>query len=309
MRRHGPGRFLGLRMTLPARLEETAVAAFWEAGCLGVETISASRTRLEPRVSLRVYFPGAQPQRPLAARVAGLLRKAGLRLARPPRLAAVRDRRWAEIWQRSLKPMRIGRRILVVPEGCRTPASRSRIAIHVRFGQAFGTGEHASTRACLRLMEGCLSPGDRVADLGTGTVILAMAAARLGAGRVVAVDQDDVALRVGAENLADNALEGRIELMRGDASAAFDFGPYDLILVNIGAAAILRLLPGVAGALAPGGRAILAGFLIEDELPLQRRAAACGLRLERGLRSRPWSALLLRNGGASSRGKTGRRSP
>jgi ribosomal protein L11 methyltransferase len=308
MKRQAPGRFLGLRITLPARLEEAAVAAFWEAGCLGIETISASRTRLEPRVRLRVYFPGAQSAALLARRVAGRMRAAGLRPPRLPRLAVVRDRRWAEIWQRSLKPMKIGRRILVVPEGCRPRAAGRRVAIRVRFGQAFGTGEHASTRACLRLMESCLSPGDRIADLGTGTAILAMAAAGLGAGRIVAVDQDEIALRVAGENLADNGLEGRVELVRGDATEGFRHGPFDLVLVNIGATAILRLLPGLAGALAPGGRAILAGFLAEDEPPILRRGAACGLRRYRRLRSGPWSALLLRRA-ASSREGTGRGHP
>ena len=221
------------------------------------------------------------------------LRAAGVPSPARPALAAVPLRRWAEIWQRSLRPMAIGRRFLVIPEGCRVPARHGRLPIRVRFGQAFGTGEHASTRLCLRLLEERLRPGDGVADLGAGTAILAMAAARLGAGRVLAADNDPVALQVARRNLDDNRLRGRVRLIEEDAGAACRSGPFDLVLVNIGAAVIERILPDIALALAPGGAAILAGFLIEDEAPLRARAAACGLIVRGHHRRRPWSALLV----------------
>jgi len=189
--------------------------------------------------------------------------------------------------------MAIGRCLLVVPEGCRVPESRRRIAIRVRFGQAFGTGEHASTRLTLRLLESLVERGDRVIDLGTGTGILAMAACRLGAGRVMAVDHDPIAIRVARANVKLNRLEGRIEFRRADAARACHMGTFDLAVVNIGASVIRRILPDLASALASGGQAVLAGLLTDDEDRLVREAAGSGLHLVERLRSRPWSALLL----------------
>ncbi len=290
-------RFYGTRLVVDPLREEDAVAAFWEAGCLGVEVVSTARTLRRPRLTLRAYFPGRASRTTLARRIACALRAAGLRGRGALRLGPVADRRWAEAWQRSLRPMPIGRRFLVVPRGCRTGPSRGRLAIGVRFGQAFGTGEHASTRMCLRILEERVRPGDRVADLGTGTALLAMAAALLGARRVIAVDVDPVALRVAADNLADNRLADRVTLRCADAADACRLGPFDLALVNIGASVIGRVLPGLAGALTPGGRAVLAGILIEDEEALLRGAAALGLELEVLRRARPWSALVLRRGG------------
>src|SRR5207247_7504809 len=117
-----------------------------------------------------------------------------------------------------------------------------RTLIRVRFGQAFGTGEHASTRLCLRLLETHLRPGATVADLGTGSGILAMAACRLGARRVIAVDDDEVALGVARANLRDNNLQGRVRLVRADAACARDWVPFDLVPFHIGSPSIERVI-------------------------------------------------------------------
>jgi ribosomal protein L11 methyltransferase len=287
------GRYYALRLVVPPEREEAAVAACWEAGCLGVEVVSAARIPRRPRLALRAYFPALSPRRRLSGALMRSLAAAGVAPRRPLRLARVRERAWAAIWQRSLRPMRIGRTILVVPEGCAVPPAGGRHVVRVRFGQAFGTGEHASTRLSLRLLESSLRPGDRVIDLGTGTAILAMAACRLGAGAVTGVDNDPIALRVARRNLGDNRLRRRVALRLGDAALLLHGARCDVALVNIGAASIARLLPGLRAALRPGGRAILAGILVEDEAALLKEAARLGLRLRSRLRSRPWSALLL----------------
>lgn len=291
-------RFLAARLEVPSRLEEEAVGALWDAGCLGVEVIPAAGRRRSPRVSLRAYFPGRADGQALTRLIARGLSDFGVPSRRAPRLAVVTERRWVETWQRSLRPMAIGRRFLVVPEGCAAPRGSARLAIRVRFGQAFGTGEHASTRMSLRLLESSLVPGERVADLGTGSGILAMAAALLGARSVLATDIDPVALRVAADNLAENRLAGPVILARAEAAEACRRGPFDLALVNIGASVIGRVLPHLAAALAPRGRAILAGILVEDEEALLSSAGGLGLRLGRRIRSRPWSALLIERPGS-----------
>ena len=296
-RRHGrtaPARFHRARLLLIPEREEAAVAAFWEAGCLGVEALSAARRRGAPRLMLQAYFPGKAARGTVARRLGAALRAAGLGDLAVPVIRPIAARPWVETWQRSLRPMPIGRTFLVVPEGCRAPRRPGRRVIRVRFGQAFGTGEHASTRLCLRLLERHLRRGDRIVDLGTGTGILAMAAILHGAMEAVAVDDDEVALRVARANLADNRLLGRVDLLRGDAAEVLAARRCDLALVNIGATVIARLLPALARALAPDGRAILAGFLVDDEAALLRQARSLGLRESGRARSRPWSAIVLR---------------
>ena len=286
--------WIGATLLLPSRLEEQVLAAFWEAGCLGVQVHAAAQRVGHPRVALEAWFPGRISRRALEGRLRRSWRAVGLPRAARPCLARVPDGRWVEAWQSSLKPMRIGRTILALPEGCPPPRATDRIVIRIPFGQAFGTGEHASTRLSLRLLERHLTPGDRVVDLGTGTGILAVAALRLGAASVLAVDADHVAVRVARDTLRRNRLTRGVRLRRCDAAVACRGGPFDLALVNIGASVIARILPALSQALTPGGRALLAGILIDDEPVLVAQAGLLGFAVAARLHSRPWAALLLR---------------
>jgi len=130
-------------------------------------------------------------------------------------------------------------------------------------------------------------------DLGTGTSILAVAAARLGAGPVLAVDADPVAVRVARATLRCNRPAPTVRLRTEDAVRTLRGGRFDLALVNIGVTVIMRVLPGLGRALLPGGRAILAGILIEDEEPIENAARAVGLRRAARLRTPPWSGLVV----------------
>ncbi|HET8948615.1 MAG TPA: 50S ribosomal protein L11 methyltransferase [Candidatus Polarisedimenticolia bacterium] len=305
-------------LTVPARLEETVVAALWEEGCLGVESRGLpSPQRQSPetwsdagppvskrlRIPLAVFFPGTLKTGEASARVRRALAAAGLRPG-PARARRVADRRWVEEWQRSLRPMPIGRRLLALPEGLNPPPGHGRIVLRIPFGQAFGTGEHASTRLSLGLLEESLRPGDEVLDLGTGTGILALAAVRLGARRAVAVDADPVAVAVARRTLRMNrgprAGASPVTVRRADAARALAGQRYDFALVNIGARVIRDLLPALAQRARPRARIVLAGLLIEDEKDLLRRAREAGLRFEARRRARPWSALLLRAPGRRS---------
>ena len=284
-------RWLGIRLTVPASLEEPVVAALWEAGCLGVESRPPGARGRAP-VELGAWFAAARGEAGVRRLLGARLRRLGLGAVRP-RAERLADDGWVEAWQCTLRPMRVGRRFLVVPEGCAAPASRGRLVLRVPYGQAFGTGEHASTRLVLRLIEARLRRGARVVDCGTGTGILAVAARRLGARRVVAVDDDPVAVRVARRTLRLNAVGG-VALRRGDAAAALRDGPFELALVNIGATTIRRLLPALAASLTPGGQAVLSGILATDERDLLDASRAAGLAPAARVSSRPWFALVVR---------------
>lgn len=311
-----------MSLEVPARLEETIVAALWEEGCLGVETRGMPPPRQSREtwsnegppatkragVPLAVYFPGTLKTGEPSGRVRRALAAAGLGPARA-RARRIADRRWVEEWQKTLRPMPIGRRLLALPEGLEPPPGNGRIVLRIPFGQAFGTGEHASTRLSLGLLEETLRPGDEVIDLGTGTGILALAAVRLGARSAYAVDADPVAVAVARRTLRMNrtprpvraasrsttAASGTdpVTVRRADAARALTGRRFDFALVNIGARVIRELLPALARRARPGARIVLAGLLIEDERDLLHRARAAGLRFEARRRARPWSALLL----------------
>lgn len=137
--------------------------------------------------------------------------------------------------------------------------------IVVEPGMAFGTGEHATTRGVLRLMSDLVQPGDVVADLGAGSAILAIAAAKAGASRVVAIELDEEAMGNAQANVERNGVADRVHLLCGDATVLMPFfAPVALVLANIVSSVLIELLPVVAASLAPRGHAIVAGILHEE---------------------------------------------
>lgn len=140
-----------------------------------------------------------------------------------------------------------------------------RTTIVIEPQMAFGTGEHATTRGVVRLMQGAIRPGDQVADLGAGSAVLAIAAARLGAARVVAIEMDGDAIANAEENVIRNAVGDRVTVVEGDAALLLPLvALVRVVLANIISSVLTALLPVIARSLAPGGVAILSGILAEE---------------------------------------------
>ncbi|MCX8133104.1 MAG: 50S ribosomal protein L11 methyltransferase [Roseococcus sp.] len=290
-----------------AALPEAAVPAYEAA--LGSVSLAVALFRDEATDTWRVEAvreAGADP----AALAAALALAAGLSGVEA---AITRTPTEADGWlARSIEAFPeqpIGRRFLIRPTHAARRPVHGRHVLLLDAGLAFGSGEHASTRGCLAALEGMrLSPRARVLDLGAGSGILAMAAAKLAHVKVLATDIEPWSVRIAAENAAMNGLRGRVRAILADGwrhRAVRGGGPYDLVFANILARPLCAMARDLADRLKPGGAAILAGLLdrqVRMVLAAHRRQ---GLVLERRLLIGPWATLVLRRrarGGSHSSG-------
>lgn len=208
----------------------------------------------------------------------------------------VHEADWANAWKEHFHPVRIGERLVVKPSWEDYPAADDDLVIELDPGMAFGTGTHATTAMAMRVLEEIVRPGDTVFDVGTGSGILAVAAAKLGAGAVRAVDLDPVAVKVAGENVAANAAGDKVTVAAGDLLTGVT-GQADIIIANIVAAVIMRLVPDVPGRLKDGGL-FLAGGVIADRLgDVTDAILAAGLTVEKVLEEGEWTTILARKGG------------
>ncbi len=190
----------------------------------------------------------------------------------------VAEEDWADAWKKYYQPVRVGRRLVVKPSWENYQPLDGDLVIEMDPGMAFGSGTHATTAMCLRLLEKYVRPGMRVYDIGTGSGILAIAAARLGAGEVQAVDIDPVACKVAAENVARNNAGAVVRVRQGNLAELLQSGA-DLIVSNIIADVIAGFAPHAAAALKPGGVLIASGIIRERAEMVRTALAAANLKI------------------------------
>jgi ribosomal protein L11 methyltransferase len=186
---------------------------------------------------------------------------------------------WSEEWKRAIHAQTLGTLTIAPPwlADDLDPAT----TIVIEPGMAFGTGEHATTRGVVRLLHAVIRPGDRVADLGAGSAVLAIAAAKLGATHVAAIEQDHDAIGNAEENVARNGLSGKVVVIEGDAATLLPLvAPVRVITANIISSVLLELLPAIEQALTDDGRAILSGILATEREGMMRALADSGWRVE-----------------------------
>ncbi len=205
---------------------------------------------------------------------------------------------WVAHVRRELSPVRAGRFFVYgshdadcVPEGVEP--------LLIEAAMAFGTGHHGTTLGCLRALDGLIGDGfvaQDVADIGCGTAVLAMAAARIWPARVLASDIDAVAVEVAMANLAANGMAGRVDYVEAagfDHPALTTAAPYDLIFANILKGPLVALAPDMAANLRPGGFAILSGILTGQAESVIAVYARSGINLVKNDEIGDWSTLLL----------------
>jgi ribosomal protein L11 methyltransferase len=194
---------------------------------------------------------------------------------------------WTEGWKALIGAHDLGG-LAVVPtwlaEG-RDPAA----TIVIEPGMAFGTGDHPTTRGVVRLMQGVVRAGDVVADLGAGSAVLAIAAVKLGADRVAAIEYDGDAIGNAEENVARNGCAGRVTVIEGDAHVLLPLvAPVRLVLANIISSVLTSLLPAIHAALTADGEAILSGILHDEREEMLATLAAAGFRAVAEDREEAW---------------------
>ncbi len=206
--------------------------------------------------------------------------------ARDIALEVLEDRAWERAWLERFHPMRFGERLWVCPTG-QEPPTPDAVVVRLDPGLAFGTGTHPTTALCLEWLDGAALADRRVIDFGCGSGILAIAAARLGARQVLAVDHDPQAVTATAANARLNAVADRVQAVH---SSDFRAEPVDIVLANILANVLVELAAPLAALVAPGGQLVLSGIL-EAQAGTVAAAYAQRFRLEAPFTRDEWVRL------------------
>jgi ribosomal protein L11 methyltransferase len=267
-------------------------------------------------VTLRTYIPLDAEAEDVRQRLEhALWHFSQIRPLGPLQTRTLQEEDWANAWKQHYGVLRVGERTVVVPSWLEYTTQPDDVAIYLDPGMAFGTGLHPTTQICLRLLERYAKPGMRTLDLGTGSGILAIAAARLGAGPILALDNDPVAAQVAAKNVENNQVADIVNTAAGSLGSgqnmghwlSGDFGEqgtvdrqqatatenqFDLIAANLIAKVLVILAADLAAALIPGGTLISSGIIDTKEADVEQAFAAVGLRqLERHVEGE-WIALV-----------------
>lgn len=189
---------------------------------------------------------------------------------------------------------RLGRITIAPPWESFSRGEPGLVVIHPAMG--FGTGEHPTTRGVLRLLQKVLKTGGTVADLGAGSAILAIAAAKLGASRVYAIENDDQAIGNAEENVLANNVSEIVSVIEGDAAVILPLvGPVSIVLANIISSVLVEMMAMIYNGVAAGGHAILSGILASERELIVDRAASVGFAVvEEDAEGEWWSVLLKR---------------
>jgi ribosomal protein L11 methyltransferase len=201
---------------------------------------------------------------------------------------------WSEEWKRGVGAHELGALAIVPPwlaDG-RDPAR----TIIIEPEMAFGTGEHQTTRGVVRLLPSVIREGDRVADLGAGSAVLAIAAVKLGAKHVTAIELDHDSIASAERNVRSNDASGRVTIIEGDAMLLLPLvAPVRVVLANIISSVLLELLPTIADALTNDGEAVLSGILVEErQMMLDALAGGGWTLLGEDVEGSWWSARIAR---------------
>jgi ribosomal protein L11 methyltransferase len=262
--------WISLRIT-PESNRDGVIAALFESGSQGVQ---------EDGASVVTHFPSDARLQEIRAAVMTADPRADIAVSDAPETDY-------SAWRASVSAHRVGN-LVIAPPWLADEFDPS-TTIVVDPAMAFGTGEHPTTRGVMRLMQGVVRPGDIVADLGAGSAVLSIAAARLGARRVTAIELDHDSIGNAEENVRGNGVGEAVEVIEGDATTLLPLlAPVRVVLANIISSVLIPLLPTIRESLDVGGQAILSGILVEERADMLAALESDGWTVEREDTEDPW---------------------
>ena len=208
----------------------------------------------------------------------------------------VYEESWADSWKEYYHTIRIGERLVIKPSWEEFTAEPDDIVIELDPGMAFGTGLHATTRFCLELTEKRIQGGEKVVDVGTGSGILAISAARLGAAQVTAIDVDETAVQAARNNVIRNQVQDQVTVLNLNFNHMHENEAVDLIMANLTAELVIEILPRVNRMLSPGGQFIASGIVVDKWFMVEDALRQNGLLLREKLQDRDWLGIAARKG-------------
>ncbi|MCA1997481.1 MAG: 50S ribosomal protein L11 methyltransferase [Armatimonadetes bacterium] len=253
---------------------------FSEAGCPSTQV-------LDDPARIEGYLEDAPGATERARDLADRLRALGAHVE----VAEVPEEDWSETWKRFFKPFRVGERLVIRPSWEVCGLRPGDVEVEIDPGQAFGTGDHPTTRLCLRLLAALPWDGLRVADVGCGSGILGIATAKLGAAEVVGVDIEEASVEVARENARRNGVSCRWLVGNGFDPLAGE--TFDAAFSNIISAVLIRIAPDAARAVRRGGLWIISGVIGANWPDVLRAAETAGFGPQEVQREGEWLAAVL----------------
>lgn len=251
---------------------------------------------LESIVNVKIYLSEDERTHEIQEDIEEVLYQLGRIYPIPePTYRMLADEDWENSWREKFKPFRVGKRLWIKPSWIREIyLDKDDIMISIDPGMAFGTGLHPSTQLCLEASDNLLPPGSLVLDVGSGSGILSIAAAKLGARRVVAFDTDMVAARTTFNNVKLNQLSKKVDVFQGDLSS-ISGNNWNLIMVNILAPVIISLIEKnkILNYLSDRGLLILSGIILDQVDEVERIVQKMGGLVDQRLISGDWLSLII----------------
>lgn len=253
------------------------MAALFGAGSQGVQ---------EEGDDLLTHYPAGTDVPALRLAIAAADERAAVAVSAAP------PADWSDAWRGRIFAHALGA-LTIAPPWLAAGLDPARTIV-IDPGMAFGTGEHATTRGVVRLMQGVIRAGDLAADLGAGSAVLAIAAAKLGAARVAAIELDADAIGNAVENVERNGVAGVVHVIEGDAATLLPLlAPVRVVLANIVSSALVLLLPVIQAALSRDGQAILSGILLDERPAMVGALREHGWRIEAEDQEDIWWSVLI----------------
>jgi ribosomal protein L11 methyltransferase len=287
MKSKAEAQWFEVRVPVVPEIEEAVCNFLFELGSAGCQQFEYAVTG---------FFPAAMNAEDIQIKLLNYyaeLRALGLCRIQPKmEIQPVENLDWAAIWKRHFKPIYIFEKLVIKPSWETAPATAAAV-IEIEPKQAFGTGNHATTHMALEFLAQAVRRGDVVLDVGAGTGILAIAAVKLGAGRAVAVDIDPLAIAAARENVRQNRLAFKIDLVVGTTSAISADHVFDIIAANLNRREIAALVSEFHRLLKPGGGLFATGILVEEAQRLRNIFVEMGFSIQKEVLKEDWMGMIL----------------